>query len=86
MQPYIFMERRACRWRRYEHWPSESPPPSSSLPHPFKQPTGLVSVTGLAAQGLYARGFLERWSIKPAFFAREVGTLGVYTGCIRADS
>lgn len=44
---------------------------ASAFDHIFLQPTGLVSVTGLAAQGIYARGFLERWSVKPAFFARE---------------
>lgn len=55
-----------------ELWPANPPLLPSLLP----QPTGLVSVTGLAAQGIYARGFLERWSIKPAFFAREVRWCG----------
>ena len=49
---------------------------SLTRPLPHLQPTGLVSVTGLAAQGIYARGFLERWGVKPAFFAREVGWAG----------
>ncbi|PSC67477.1 malonyl-acyl carrier mitochondrial [Micractinium conductrix] len=35
------------------------------------QPTGLVSVTGLSATPFYARGFLDRFKVKPVFFARE---------------
>lgn len=35
------------------------------------QPSGTLSVTGLAATTPYARGFLDRWRVKPFFFARE---------------
>ena len=36
------------------------------------QPGGTLSVTGLAMQGVHARGFLDRWRVRPLLFAREV--------------
>jgi hypothetical protein len=40
------------------------------------QPTGTLSITGLAATSTFARGLLDRWKVQPVFFAREVGWAG----------
>ena len=38
----------------------------------FMQPTGMLSATGLSATTTFARGLLDRWRVRPIFFAREV--------------
>ena len=35
------------------------------------QPSGLLSVNGITASTPFLKRFLERWRIKPLFFARE---------------
>ena len=44
------------------------------------QPTGTLSVTGLAATSTFARGLLDRWKVQPVFFAREVRRVGGRVG------
>lgn len=45
--------------------------PRRAAPRTQGQPCSMLSVTGLAVQGVYARGLLDRWRIRPAFFQRE---------------
>lgn len=41
------------------------------LPQVYCQPTGMVSVTGLAVEGSFFGQLLDRWSIKRHFIKRE---------------
>lgn len=50
----------------------------------FLQPASLLSVTGLAAAGLYGRGLLDRWRVVPHVFAREVRVAWGALGCLSA--
>lgn len=37
----------------------------------FMQPSGLLSISGISSETWFIRGLLDKWKIKPHWFARE---------------